>query len=146
MSDEISVMRRAWLRVANTTTLFRCNTGKAWAAGGKAQRRPDGSVLLPNARPIALGLSMPNGDPVVGTHDLIGWTSLVITPAMVGKRVAVFTSADAKNSSGGRQRPEQVTWKDNVQRAGGIAGFFSSPEGAEQIIADYIKNLEHGQQ
>ena len=146
MSDEISVMRRAWLRVAKTTTFFRCNTGKAWAASGKAQRRPDGSVVLPGARPIALGLSLPNGDPVVGTHDLIGWTSIEITPAMVGKRVAVFTSADAKNSNGGRHRPEQVTWKNNVERAGGIAGFFSSPEEAEQIIVAYIKKLETEQQ
>jgi hypothetical protein len=146
MSDEISVMRRAWLRVAKTTTFFRCNTGKAWAASGKAQRRPDGSVVLPGARPIALGLSLPNGDPVVGTHDLIGWTRVKITPAMVDQTIAVFTSMDAKNSSGGRQRPEQVTFKNNVERAGGIAGFFSSPEEAEQIIADWLKKIESEQQ
>lgn len=144
---ESNVLRSIWLAAAKTTILFRVNTGRAWlSGGGKPIRMRDGSVSLPAARPIALGLSLPNGDPVTGTHDLVGWTPVTITPSMVGKRIAAFTSIEAKNSDGGRQSKEQVTWRDNVQRVGGISGFASSPEEAEAIISDWHKKMESIQQ
>lgn len=142
--SEIPNMRRIWLGVAVAAmTLFRCNTGKAWASGaGKVVHMRDGSVVVPAARPIALGLSFPNGDPVVGTHDLLGWTEVVITPQMVGHTIPVFSSIDAKNDDGGRQRKEQVTWMNNVQRAGGIAGFASTVEQALEIVATWHKKFD----
>jgi hypothetical protein len=149
MSDEISVMRRAWLRVAKTSTMFRLQTGKAWlsAMGPKGvHRMRDGSIRIEAPRPIALGFGLANGDPVVGAHDLIGRTTIVITQAMVGKKLAVFTSLEAKNSEGGRRSKEQISWEKQTLDAGGIAGFFSSPEEAEQIVSDFIKKLETEQQ
>ncbi len=142
MSNEYAIQRAGWLRASRTSVLFRLNTGKAWAASGKAIRLTDGSVKLPGGRPIALGFSLPNGDPVVGAGDLIGRTSIVITQAMVGKTVAVFTSLEAKNSKGGRHGPEQKNWDEQTRAAGGISGFFSSPEEAADIVASYIQNLE----
>lgn len=142
MSDEIPRMREMWLGVADTSTLFRCNTGTAWASsGGKPYRTADGAVVVPGGRPVALGLSFPDTKPVTGTHDLLGWTEVEITPSMVGQRIAVFTSIEAKNSSGGKRSDDQQRFMRNVQRAGGISGFASSVEQARQIISDWHKKF-----
>lgn len=144
MSNENSVQRRIWLAMGRVSTLFRCNTGTAWVGAGKPSRRTDGSVLLPAARPVALGLSFPDGKPVTGTHDLIGWTTIEITPQMVGKSLAVFTSIEAKNSDGGRKREDQIKFMHNLARAGGISGFASSPEEAEAVLQHWLENMrEH---
>ena len=90
MAAESTVQRMVWGAVAATTILFRVNTGKAWLSGmGPAgvRRLTDGSVHIQAARPIALGFARPNGDTVVGTPDLIGWTSVLITPDMVGQTI-----------------------------------------------------------
>jgi hypothetical protein len=39
---------------------------------------------------------------------------------MVGKTVAVFLSVEVKTRNG-RMRPEQKTWMETVNKAGGIA-------------------------
>lgn len=133
---ESNVLRQCWLAVAALgTTLFRVNTGKAWV--GKGVRQPDGNVLVIGGRPVALGFGMPNGDPLVGTSDLVGWTEFVITPEMVGRKVAVFTVIETKESGGGQQRKEQINFIDRVRQAGGIAGFASSPAAAQSIIREY---------
>ena len=69
-----------------------------------------------------------------GSADLIGWRSTVITPDMVGQRVAVFASIEVK-AARGRLRPDQATWLAAVQQAGGIAGVARSPEEAAAILA-----------
>jgi hypothetical protein len=140
MSDEIPIMRRCWLAVTATTTLFRVNTGKAWTGAGKPIRNADGSITLPFARPISLGFSLPNGDPVTGAGDLNGWTTIVITPEMVGRRVAIYTSLEIKNSAGGKKSEEQLRWINVVKSAGGCAGFANSPEQAKQIIDNFRSN------
>ena len=68
-----------------------------------------------------------------GSADLIGWRSLVITPDMVGQRVAVFCSIEVK-APRGRVRPDQAAWLAAVQSAGGIAGVARSPEDAAAIL------------
>jgi hypothetical protein len=55
-----------------------------------------------------------------GSADLIGWRTITVTPAMVGTRLAIFTSIEVKTPTG-RVRPEQRAWLEAVQRAGGIA-------------------------
>jgi len=57
----------------------------------------------------------------------------VITPDMVGQRVAVFCSVEVK-SARGRVRPDQAAWLAAVQSAGGIAGIARSPEEAAAIL------------
>jgi hypothetical protein len=137
MAAESTVMRQVWAAVASTTILFRVNTGKAWTGGGPPRRLVDGSVVLPAARPIALGFSRPNGDAVSGTSDLVGWTPVRITPDMVGCQVAVFTAIETKKTKGGRTSEDQINFIAQVQRAGGIAGVASSPEAARHIVKDY---------
>ena len=72
-----------------------------------------------------------------GSSDRIGWVSVVVTPDMVGKRVAVFLGVEAK-TPGGRTDPKRLADQTNfigrVLEAGGFAGFASSPEQALRII------------
>ena len=78
-------------------------------------------------RPVQFGLAR-------GSADLIGWRTLVITPEMVGQRIAVFTSIEVKTPTG-RVRPEQQAWLACVQQCGGIAGVARSIADATQIIS-----------
>lgn len=137
MAAESTVMRQVWAAVASTTILFRCNTGRAWVGYGPPRRLTDGSAVLAQARPIALGLSRPNGDSVTGTPDLIGWSPVVITADMVGCVIAVFTGIETKRTTGGRTSAEQANFIAQVQRAGGIAGVANTPDAARKIVADY---------
>ena len=92
--------------------LFRNNTGTL----------PDPRT----GRPVQFGLAR-------GSADLIGWRSVVVTPDMVGQRIAVFTSIEVKTATG-RLRPEQQAWLGVVQGAGGIAGVARSVEDANEIL------------
>ena len=73
---------------------------------------------------------------VRGSADLIGWRTVTITQAMVGTRLAIFTSIEVKTPTG-RIRPEQQAWLEAVTHAGGIAGIARSVDDAKLII----KNL-----
>lgn len=120
------------------TVLFRLNSGIAWAAGaGKAQRLPSGDVLVPGGRPVTLGFGRTDNKPVGGAGDLIGWHSMVITPEMVGCRVAVFTSIECKRPKGGKAGEDQLNWRDQVRAAGGIAVIANSPSVVQDAIANF---------
>lgn len=137
---EGTVQRAIWLGLARASRLFRVNTGQAWLSGlGQrgVSRLEDGSVLIRAARPIALGLGMPDGKPLGGASDLQGWSSVLITPEMVGCKVAVFTAIECKESGGGRKSDDQRNFIDQVRLAGGIAGFASSVEEALSIVSGY---------
>jgi hypothetical protein len=70
-----------------------------------------------------------------GSADLIGWRTLVITPEMVGQRVAVFTSLEIKTPTG-CLAPAQRQWLHAVEGAGGIAGVARSVADALQIVTE----------
>lgn len=139
MASESTVQRSVWLAAAALagTVLFRANSGKAWLGSGPPRRLTDGSVVLPAARPVALGLALASGAPVVGQADLIGWRSVVVTPDMVGCRVAIFLSIECKRSANGRTSADQAHWMQQVLKAGGIAGVANSPEAACAIVSGY---------
>jgi hypothetical protein len=71
---------------------------------------------------------------VVGSGDLIGWQSVVITEAMVGQRFARFLSVEVKTPTG-RLSPEQETWRQAVLKAGGIAVVARSVDDIKFLIA-----------
>lgn len=104
--------------------LFRNNTGKAYA--GVAARQPDGSVHIKNPRVFHGGLC-------VGSSDLIGWSSILVTPEMVGRRVAVFTASEIKSSRKMKPTREQKAFIAAVNEAGGIG-----------IVAYELKDLLMG--
>jgi hypothetical protein len=68
-----------------------------------------------------------------GSADLIGWRTVMITPEMVGQRIAVFTSIEVKTPTG-RLAPAQQHWLQAVRTAGGCAGIARSVGDALQII------------
>lgn len=68
-----------------------------------------------------------------GSADLIGWRTVVITPEMVGQRIAVFTSLEIKTPTG-RLAPAQRHWLKAVDQAGGIAGVARSVSDALAIV------------
>ena len=69
-----------------------------------------------------------------GSADLIGWRTITVTQAMVGTRLAVFTSIEVKTPTG-RIRPEQQAWLEAVQKAGGIAIVARSVPDAELALS-----------
>lgn len=106
------IQQRIRLKCSNgKTRLFRNNTGVLRDQKG---------------RPVQFGLCK-------GSADLIGWQSVVVTPEMVGKTVAVFTSLEVKTALG-RVSPEQEQWQRAVKAAGGLAAVVRSVEDAERAL------------
>lgn len=91
-------------------------------------------VLVDRAtgRPVAFGLGSKGARPLRGTSDKIGYRSVVVSPEMVGRRVAVFIAIEEKDL--GRPTPDQLQFIANVQAAGGIAGVAHSAAEAEAIL------------
>lgn len=139
---ENSAQRECWLEFGrNGSKVFRLNTGKAWA--GRGQRQSDGSVLIEYAQPVTLGFGLPNGDPVRGASDLIGWTPMVITPDMVGMRVAVFTAGEAKPAKGGTTSEDQERFIAQLRADGGIAGVVRTPTDVRGILHEWRVRHPH---
>ena len=125
MSGEIKLQNKILLRFSNgATRLFRNNVGMAWQ--GRMLKNNRGTVILENARPLHAGL-------MKGSADLIGWQSVEVTPEMVGKRIAIFTSVEVKGK-GTRTTPEQLVWRQNVSDAGGNNVIARSLEDVEQML------------
>lgn len=95
----------------------------------KLFRNNSGSLPDPRTgRLVTFGLAR-------GSADLIGWRTLVITPEMVGQRIAVFTSLEIKTPTG-RLAPAQRHWLQAVHQAGGIAGVARSVGDALRIVTE----------
>lgn len=127
MSTGTDLMHRIMLAVGALAhvRVFRNNVAQAWV--GEARRLSTGDVLIRGARPLHAGLTR-------GSADLIGWTSIEITPNMVGQRVAVFTAIEAKDGKG-RATADQRRFLDAVRAAGGIAGIARTPEDAVKLVS-----------
>lgn len=115
-NDETTLQQRIRLALGTRSDLrlFRNNTGTL----------PDPRT----GRPVQFGLAR-------GSADLIGWRTVTITPDMVGRRIAVFTSIEIKTTTG-RITPQQRSWLDAVHRAGGVAGVARSVGDALQIVTN----------
>jgi hypothetical protein len=137
MSAEAQIQAQVLLRCSSgPVRLFRNNVGTGWA--GQAMRitaanrftigqtLQPGDVVVRQGRPLHAGLC-------VGSGDLIGYSSVTITPDMVGQQVAVFASVEVK-APRGRVSPEQAAFAEHIQRAGGRAGIARSVADAEAIL------------
>lgn len=106
--------------------LFRMNTGLAWV-GSRTVNNPDGSLTIFDPRPFKAG--------VKGMSDATGWITVIVTPDMVGQKVAVYAAMEVKQGSG-RLSPDQRAFGDAVIQAGGrfvvaredadVAGLFTN--------------------
>ena len=65
--------------------------------------------------------------------DRIGWTDIIITPEMVGKTVAVFTSLEIKGP-GDVLDKGQIKWHNLVLEHGGISEIWKPTEVISKLI------------
>jgi len=107
----------------NGTVAFRINAGSFWA--GEIISNKDNMMLLKNPRKI-------QGAPE-GTSDIIGVTSVIVTPQMVGSRVGVFTAIEVKKP-GENPKANQKNFLSRMRDMGAIAGVALSPEQAIGIL------------
>ena len=68
-----------------------------------------------------------------GSGDLIGWVPTVITADMVGKTFARFLSVECKTMKG-RLQENQKSWRETVNRNGGLAGVARNKEELSAIL------------
>lgn len=102
---------KAWARLRPDITIFRNNVGALeWAPG----------------RWLRYGLC-------VGSSDFIGWQSVVVTPEMLGKRVAVLVALECKTPEG-MLTSEQSAFIQKVREAGGKSGVVRDVADAENIL------------
>lgn len=143
--------RNIWGAIGLICSLFRVNTGRAYVSGmGPAgvSKLADNSILMKAARPIGMGYTDPRGQLVEGVSDLNGWTSIVITPAMIGQTIAVYTSVETKRTKGGRTSLVQESWINKVRQAGGIAFVANCAQSAKEQLTEWLqergaKSVDH---
>lgn len=134
---EHPIQQRILLSCGNgDSRLWRNNVGTGWSghatritAGNVravAQTLRPGDVVIRNGRPLHAGLC-------VGSSDLIGYRSEIITPERVGQRLAVFAAVEVKAPRRG-PTPEQTRFIERVIVAGGRAGIARSETEAQAIM------------
>lgn len=133
MNSETPLLQEIRLKVGGRpgTRLFRNNVAQAWIG---RQLRPSGTmtvtvrpsdVVIFDARPLHAGLCK-------GSPDLVGWRSIVVTPAMVGRKIAAFLGIEAK---AGRVpvTPEQTAFLEAATAAGALVGVARNVDDAARI-------------
>lgn len=114
MTTERDIQARVWEGVGREgATMFRNNVG-AFKKGHIIKRF------------IRFGL-------LKGSADLIGWTSVIVTHEMIGKKIAVFTSLEIKKKTG-KAKKDQIYWAGRVRGDGGYAGIVRSLAEALRIV------------
>lgn len=74
-----------------------------------------------------------------GSADLVGWIPIVVTPEMVGRRLAVFTSVEVKAPGAKTEKnhlERQIDWLKAVQESGGFGIFATSDTEAVKALLD----------
>lgn len=125
MRRESSIQKDVLLELGSRkgVRLFRNNVGRGYQ--GNIAKKQGTTILLMFFRVIRFGLFK-------GSHDLIGWREVVITPDMVGKKIAQFFSVETKTETGKMSKFQKV-WRDNVNAAGGLAVTVRSKDEATKI-------------
>lgn len=135
--SEQNVMKRVMLALSRAgAVVFRQNVGQG-VVGGVEWIRARKTVVVNPGDAVVRGARVFHAGLCTGSSDLIGWNSLIVTPEMVGRRVAVFTAIETKAEKGGHKREEQVKFVEAVRSAGGIAGFANSPEVTVDLLREY---------
>lgn len=128
---ELNLMKLILLSLGKfgNVRLFRNNTGQAWQ-GSKKQFINEGGrrkLILYDPRPIDAGLCE-------GSSDLIGWTTVTVTPEMVGKQIAVFTAIEVKKDAEATVSEKQLNFLTVIKKMGGYSGLARSGDEASRIL------------
>lgn len=105
---ERTVINDILANLPDNRRLFRINAGMGFV--GNVIRQHGNILILQDFRVLH---AAPKGYP-----DLSGWTSIEITPDMVGKKLAVFTGVEVKTT--GRLTREQKLFKKIIEKHGGM--------------------------
>lgn len=95
----------------------------------KLWRNNVGVLLDATGRPVRYGLANDSAalNRVLKSGDLIGWRTIIVTPDMVGRRIARFVSRECKPEgwryTGTEREVAQLAWADLINAAGGDAAF-----------------------
>lgn len=108
-------------------TLLKRLMFEATRLGVRLFRNQVGQYKLADGRYLTSGLC-------VGSSDLIGYYPVTITPAMVGRTVAVFVAVEAKGPRGVVRKPQQQ-FVDAINHAGGIATITKSSDLTPALVA-----------
>ena len=129
MQQEHDIQNAIRLHVSQhgLATLFRGNVGQAYTGNpADITKKPDGTVIIKNARPFKSGLPM-------GWPDLFGFRLTEITPEMVGKELPVFCAIEVKRP-GKHPTEVQENCLGYLKNNSCLAGVATSTEDAERIL------------
>lgn len=136
MSEQIVQQRILLAHGSGDSRLWRNNVGTGWAGASTkvtagnlratAQSLRPGDVVIRSGRPLHAGLC-------IGSSDLVGYRSEIVTSQMVGSRVAVFAAVEVKSSTG-RPTAQQTRFLDHIRNAGGRSGIARSIDDAGAIL------------
>jgi hypothetical protein len=90
---------------------------------------------------LASGAKMPIGLGPNGTGDVIGYSLVRITPAMLNRVLPVYTELESKTDTG-RLAPHQLARIEELRDLNAIAGCVRSAEDAESIYRSWIEKQE----
>ena len=83
-----------------------------------------------SGRMVRAGLGNVSPNQPFKSSDLIGWTEIVVTPEMVGQRIAIFTAIEVKSEKWKCSNDERERLQNNfikwVRFRGGIAAMINS--------------------
>jgi len=105
--------------------LFRNDCGVGYH-GGILKKTTGGKRIVIDPKIFSYGLCP-------GSGDFIGWIPIVITPDMVGRKVAVFSSVEVKTEHD-RLSDRQRVWNRAINRDGGIAEVWQEKNGVIRVI------------
>lgn len=124
--NEGNLLRAIMLAITKSVKncrVFRNNNGQGWQ--GRCIKLGN-KIIVHEPRPLQAGLCP-------GSSDLIGWTTVKITPDLVGLDIAVFTAVEVKTPDG-RLSDEQKQFIKVVRESGGFAHVTRSEEQAVDFL------------
>src|ERR1051326_8805798 len=124
----LEIQAKIRLRLArHGLTLWRNNVAQGWV--GELFERGRSLVTLRYPRPLHAGLC-------AGSSDLIGFHSILVTPEMVGARIAIFCAVEVKSPLG-RVSEAQKNFLAHVNQCGGIGIVARSEDDAIRGVSEW---------
>jgi hypothetical protein len=130
--SENAVKARAKVAMSNAGAVTFANLSGA-GVFGKVLSVAKGNIYTVVGKILRAGLGA--SEKIKGSPDRVGYKSVVITPAMVGRRVAIFVGVELK-ADDGDLTVEQDWFLRALAKAGAICGVARTAEEAEAIIRE----------